>query len=198
MRIGVEKSSYHHLSQRDTSSCLTKSVDPLTNLSANLPLHLSSETVHGPVLRRRRTSIHSDSEEAISGSVTVRCAKQHRQPTQYLVSPSPVNDCLQIEILLTRLEAQRLADVLPACEERLEMYNTILACDIMLRDLKSKTVTHERVSEIRQAYEGWKRSKRQGRLVSTSRNNTANQERDIPAIRKTAAPTNERRVPKSR
>lgn len=109
-----------------------------------------------------------------------------------------MNDCLQIEILLTRLEAQRLVDVLPACEERLAMYNTILACDIMLRDLKSRTVTHERVSEIRQAYEGWKRSKRQGRLVSTSRNNTANQERDIPAIRKTVAPTNERRVPKSR
>lgn len=73
-----------------------------------------------------------------------------------------MNDSLQVEILLTRLEAQRLADVLPACEERLELHNTILACDLMLKSLKSETVTAERVREVRQAYEGWKRSKVEG------------------------------------
>ena len=73
-----------------------------------------------------------------------------------------MDDSPRLEILLTRLEAQRLADVLPACEERLEMNNTILACDLMLKSLKSGTVTAERISEVRQAYEGWKRSKRRG------------------------------------
>jgi hypothetical protein len=76
-----------------------------------------------------------------------------------------VDDSLQLEILLTRLETQRLADGLPACEKRLEMYNTVSACDIMLKKLKSETVTRERVSEMRQAYEKWKRRKPQGRLA---------------------------------
>jgi len=70
-----------------------------------------------------------------------------------------VDDGLQLEILLTRLEAQRLADALPPCDEQLEMYNTVLACDIMLKSLKSRTLTQERVSEMRQAYDGLKRSK---------------------------------------
>lgn len=71
------------------------------------------------------------------------------------------------EILLTRLESQRLADALPSCERRLETYNTVSACDIMLKNLKSETVTRERVSEMRQAYEKWKRSKPQGRLAAS-------------------------------
>jgi hypothetical protein len=69
-----------------------------------------------------------------------------------------MDDSLQIEILLTRFEAQRLADVLPACGERLEMHNTILACALMLKSLKSGTVAVERIREVRRAYEGWKRS----------------------------------------
>jgi len=73
-----------------------------------------------------------------------------------------MDDSLQIEILLTRLEAQRLTDLLPACAERLEMHNTILACDLTLKSLKSGTVTVARISEVRQAYEGWKRGKRRG------------------------------------
>jgi hypothetical protein len=73
-----------------------------------------------------------------------------------------MDDSLQIEILLTRLDAQKLADALPACAERLEMHNTILACDLMLKSLKARTVTLERICEVRQVYEGWKRSKRRG------------------------------------
>jgi hypothetical protein len=73
-----------------------------------------------------------------------------------------MDDSLQIEILLTRLGAQRLVEALPACEERLDMYNTLLACDLMLKSLKSGTVTVERIREVRQAYEGWKRGKRRG------------------------------------
>jgi len=78
--------------------------------------------------------------------------------------PERVNDSLQVEILFTRLQARRLADSLPPCEKRLEIYNTILACDLMLKHLKSATVTDKHVSEMRLAYEGWKRSKGQSQL----------------------------------
>jgi hypothetical protein len=79
--------------------------------------------------------------------------------------PRRVDNSLQLEILMSRLTAQWLADALPACEKRLEMYNTVLACDIMLKNLKSGTATYERVIEVRQAYEEWKRSKAQGPLA---------------------------------
>jgi len=78
---------------------------------------------------------------------------------------------LEFEILLTRLEARGLADVLPACRERLEIYNTILACDLMLKNLRSGKATDERVNEMRQAYEGWKRSKRRSLPASLHRKN---------------------------
>ncbi len=70
-----------------------------------------------------------------------------------------VLDSLILELSLTRLEAKYLADVLPACKERRDLRDTILACDIMLTALQSGTVTQERVREMRQSYEGWKRSK---------------------------------------
>jgi|SRR5271163_3429868 len=37
-----------------------------------------------------------------------------------------------IAILLTKLEAQNLCDVLPPCEERRKLRNKMLACDIAL------------------------------------------------------------------
>jgi hypothetical protein len=70
-----------------------------------------------------------------------------------------VDDSLQIDLLLTRLQSQRLAEALPDCEERNELRNTMLACDLMLKNLKSGSVTQERVIEIRQSYESWKQSK---------------------------------------
>jgi hypothetical protein len=71
-----------------------------------------------------------------------------------------VNDSLQIEILLTRLEAQRLVEVLPSSNERHEIQNTMLACDLLLKDLKSGTITEERNTEMRQSYESSKHRKR--------------------------------------
>ena len=71
-------------------------------------------------------------------------------------SADNVDDSLQIEILLTRLEAQRLADALPVCDERVEMYATVLACDIMLKSLKSQAITQERISEMRHEHDGLK------------------------------------------
>jgi len=68
-----------------------------------------------------------------------------------------VDDALLVELLLTRSEAKRLADLLPPCEERRTLCETIVACDIMLTTLQSETITQERLREMRQAYEGWKR-----------------------------------------
>jgi hypothetical protein len=70
-----------------------------------------------------------------------------------------VDDPFLVELLLTRSEAKRLADLLPPCDERRTLRDTILACDIMRATLQSETITQERVSEMREAYEGWKRSK---------------------------------------
>jgi hypothetical protein len=74
-------------------------------------------------------------------------------------SAENVDDSLQIEILLTRLEAQRLADALPVCDERVEMYATALACDIMLKSLKSRAITQERIGEMRREHDGLKLTK---------------------------------------
>ena len=56
-----------------------------------------------------------------------------------------MDDSLQIDLLLTRLQSQRLAEVLPDCDERNELHNTVLACDLMLKELKSRTVASERI-----------------------------------------------------
>ncbi len=72
-----------------------------------------------------------------------------------------MDDPLLVELLLTRSEAKRLADLLPPCEERRTLRDTILACDIMLTTLKSEAITPERAGEMRRAYEGWKRSKQE-------------------------------------
>lgn len=71
-----------------------------------------------------------------------------------------MDDSLEAELLATRLDAQRLSNVLPECEERRGLRETIAACDILLKMLQSGTVTPQGMSEMRRAYEGWKRDKR--------------------------------------
>ena len=71
-----------------------------------------------------------------------------------------MDDSLESELLATRLDAQRLSNVLPECEERRGLRETIAACDILLKMLQSGTVTPRGISEMRRAYEGWKRDER--------------------------------------
>jgi len=60
---------------------------------------------------------------------------------------------------MTRSEAQQLADELPECDERFELCETVVGCDILLKILQSGAVTPEGIVEVRQAYEAWKTEK---------------------------------------
>ena len=48
-----------------------------------------------------------------------------------------------VEILLSKLEAQNLAEILPSCEERRKLQTKIKACDLALAFLQSYTSNGE-------------------------------------------------------